>query len=86
MGSNLAVKVRYALGSRERRTEGPKPKARGYVMRIQGRFIREKDLPKGREGWVRLGEAAHCQQIKLLQAGNYAILTNGRVIMGKKTA
>jgi hypothetical protein len=28
MSSNLAVKVRYALGSRKRRTKGPNPNAR----------------------------------------------------------
>jgi hypothetical protein len=27
-----------------------------YVMRMQGRFIWEKDLPKRRDGWVRLGK------------------------------
>jgi hypothetical protein len=27
-----------------------------YVMRIQGRFIREKDMPKGREGRVKMGK------------------------------
>jgi hypothetical protein len=27
-----------------------------YVMRIQGRFIWEKNLPKRREGWVRVGK------------------------------
>jgi hypothetical protein len=29
MGGNLAVKVRYALGSRKRRTYGPKPNGKG---------------------------------------------------------
>jgi hypothetical protein len=33
MGGSLAVKVRYALGSRKRRTKGPKPKARVSVVR-----------------------------------------------------
>jgi hypothetical protein len=33
MGSNLAVKVHYALGSRERRTKGPKTKARVSIVR-----------------------------------------------------
>jgi hypothetical protein len=28
MGGNLAVKARYALGSRKKRTFGPKPRAR----------------------------------------------------------
>jgi hypothetical protein len=33
MGGNLAVKVRYALGSRKQRTFGPKPKARMSIAR-----------------------------------------------------
>jgi hypothetical protein len=33
MGSNLAVKVRYALGSRKWRAKGPKPKARVSIVR-----------------------------------------------------
>jgi hypothetical protein len=35
MGSNLAVKVRYALGSRKRRTFGPKPNGKG----VRGNFV-----------------------------------------------
>jgi hypothetical protein len=33
MGGNLAVKVRYALGSRKQRASGPKPKARVSIVR-----------------------------------------------------
>jgi ribosome-associated toxin RatA of RatAB toxin-antitoxin module len=37
----------------------------GYVMRIPGRFIWEKDLPEGREGWVRLGKQQ--QKVRMIQ-------------------
>jgi ribosome-associated toxin RatA of RatAB toxin-antitoxin module len=36
-----------------------------YVMRIQGRFIWEKDMPKGREGWVKLGKER--QKVRVIQ-------------------
>jgi hypothetical protein len=34
MGSNLAVKVRYALGSGKQGTGGPKPKAKGVYREM----------------------------------------------------
>jgi hypothetical protein len=31
------------------------------------------------------GKVSRCQQVKPAKAGIYAILTNGRIIMGEKT-
>jgi hypothetical protein len=67
MGGNLAVKVRYALGSRKQRTSGPKPKARVSIVRWKLEAKSRTDEQKPYRRQTRADELASQSEVNAIR-------------------